>query len=402
MSHKKNKTTSPVQVKTEDKKPAVVQLEKSSTKLEKLKKKFPFLQSRVFLISAGIALFVLLTGVAGAVIWKNMKVTDPEQINTNEETKKIKKQAKEVDVVEEPLTLPRKLDGIIVATKDANIVPACVMIENAAFSGVRPQSGLSSASVVYEVIVEGGITRLMALYGGEQADPIGPVRSARDTYLEFASEYNCAYIHAGGSYTAIQAIPQLGIRDIDALRESKWFWRDSHKFAPHDLFTNSTNLYEAIAKGHSWTETPTYESWKFVDDNQLPSGDTANQVNILLGGAYNVTYDYNTERKFYERTNGGVSHIDSNTGKVLTVRNIIVQHVPAGTSIEGKDRINFNVTGEGVVEIFRNGILTKGIWKKVDRLDRTQFYTEDGKEIPLVRGNSWVEIAPEGYSTSWK
>lgn len=367
-----------------------------------VQKKIPFLRDKRVWIGSGIVLVLLITGGVGAIIWKNQKNAESsEQSNTNEVTKKSKKTGKD-QVDEVPLTAPRKIDGIIVSTNDANMVPACVMIENAAFSGVRPQSGLSAASVIYEVIVEGGITRLMAVYAGEQADPIGPVRSARDTYLEFASEYNCAYIHAGGSYTAITAIPQLGIRDIDALKESKWFWRDNNKFAPHDLFTNNKNLYEAIAKGHSWMDAPTYESWKFVDDEKITIGETANQVNILFGDSYNVTYDYNTEGKYYERTNGGVTHTDSNTGKVLTTRNIIIQHVPEGDFIEGKGRVNFSVTGEGVVEIIRNGILTKGKWKKGDRLSRTQFFTEDGEEISLARGNSWVEIVPDGYSVDWK
>lgn len=372
-------------------------------KADPIKKKWlALIKNKKVLIGAGVVILVLIAGGVGAYIWKNQQNnTVSEQSNTNEETKKSKK-GKDKDVEEVPLTAARKIDGIIVATADANKVPACVMIENAAFSGVRPQSGLSAASVIYEVIVEGGITRLMAVYAGEQADPIGPVRSARDTYLEFASEYNCAYIHAGGSYTAITAIPQLGIRDIDALRESKWFWRDNNKFAPHDLFTNSTNLYEAIAKGHSWTDEPTYDSWKFVDDEKITAGETANQVNILFGGSYNVTYDYNVEGKYYERTNGGVTHTDSNTGKVLTTRNIIIQHVPEGEFIEGKGRVNFSVTGEGTVEIIRNGILTKGKWKKENRLSRTKFFTEDGEEISLARGNSWVEIVPDGYSVDWK
>jgi hypothetical protein len=276
------------------------------------------------------------------------------------------------------------------------------MIENAAFEGVRPQAGLSAAQVVYEIIVEGGITRLMAVYAGEKADTVGPVRSARDTYLEFASELNCAYAHAGGSYTAMQAIPNFEMRDLDGLREPQWFWRDSSKYSPHNLFTSTDNLYTAIKDGHSWTDAPTYEVWSFVDDEKISVGETATEVNILFGGSYNVTYTYNAELAAYERTNGGVAHTDVNTGKTLAARNVIMQKVPAGDFIEGKGRINFSVTGEGEVYIARLGQLEKGTWKKADRLSRTQFFDAAGKEIKLARGTSWVEIVPDGYEYNWK
>lgn len=301
-----------------------------------------------------------------------------------------------------PTVLPRHLDGLMVAAAAANNVPACVMIENAAFQGVRPQSGISAAQVVYEIIVEGGITRWMAVFAGEKADVVGPVRSARDTYLEFASELNCAYFHAGGSYTAMRAIENFKLRNIDSLREYKWFWRDSSKYSPHNLFTKTDNLYDAINNGHNWKDAPTYTPWHFVDDEDIAGGEAATEVNIHFGGAYDVHYVYNTDSKDYERSNGGVPQTDANTDKVLTARNIIIEKVPPGEVIEGKGRINFSVTGEGETYIFRLGQLTKGTWKKADRLSRTQFFTDDGKEIPLARGTSWVEIVPEDHPFDWK
>lgn len=348
----------------------------------------------------GSVVLLALVGVVAGMSLQKQSVSIATK-NTNTADKVNKKNANEKDD-EEPTILPRHLDGLVVAAADANKVPACVMIENAAFDGVRPQAGLSAAQVVYEVIVEGGITRLMAVFAGEKADTVGPVRSARDTYLEFASELNCAYAHAGGSYTALQAIPNFDMRDLDGLREPKWFWRDNRKYSPHNLFTSTDNLYEAIKTGHSWTDAPTYAVWNFVDDKKITDGETANEINILFGGSYNVTYNYSAELAAYERINGGVAHTDANTGKTLTARNVIVQKVPPGDYIEGKGRVNFSVTGEGEVYIFRLDKMEKGTWKKVDRLARTQFFDASGKEIALVRGTSWVEIVPEGYEFNWK
>lgn len=302
-------------------------------------------------------------------------------------------------VEELPTVLPRQIDGIEVAREDANKTLVCVMIENAAFDGVRPQSGLSAASVVYEVVVEGGITRLMAVFAGEEAESVGPVRSARDTYLEFASELDCAYTHAGGSYTAMQSIPRFELKDLDALRESKWFSRVAGKVSPHNLFTSTEKLYEAVEVGHSWTEEPEYDSWQFIDDEDFPENEEAvSEVTINFGGSYNSHYVYNEDEGYYERFHGSVAHTDANTGDILTARNIVIQHVPPGVSIEGKGRINFSVTGEGDVEIYRNGSRATGYWKKDDRTSRTHFVNGDGEEIPLAIGNTWVEIVPEGIS----
>ena len=298
-----------------------------------------------------------------------------------------------------PKTTPRRIDGVIVATEDANRVPACVMIENAAFGGVRPQSGLSKANVVYELIVEGGITRFMAIYAGETSNEVGPVRSARDTYLEYVSEYNCAYNHAGGSYTAMLAIQTFKLRNIDALQQGQYFWRASNKISPHNLFTSTENLYTAI-DDHNWNneEKPNYDSWSFVDDEKIEKTEENNRVAVFFGGAYDTEFIYNTEKKSYERKNGGINHIDATTGEVLTARNVILQHVGEGIPIEGKGRINWPVTGEGNLDIFRLGQHIQGTWKKENRQSRTQYFDQNGKEIDLIRGNSWVQIIPPNIS----
>lgn len=322
-------------------------------------------------------------------------------VNSSNEDKKSKNKTEENST-----TASRRLDGLIVAKEESNKLSMCVMIENAAFSGVRPQSGLSSASIIYEMIVEGGITRLMAVYAGEKADPIGPVRSSRDTYLEFASELDCMYTHAGGSYTSLKALWDLHMKDLDALREPKFFWRDPSKVSPHNLFTNTTKLEQAVIFGHSWKDAPTYESWKFKDDNKnrKKAGEAGHvsKINIDFGGAYNVEYHYNYENNNYERLNGGAEHIDKNTGKILTTRNVIIEKVPPGWYLEGKGRINFAVTGEGDAYIFRDGEIIEGRWKKPDRLSRTKYYDKEGKEVEFNRGNTWVEIVPEGYGYSWQ
>lgn len=337
--------------------------------------------------------------------------------------------------------LPRQIDGVIVEVGKENPVLSCVMIENLASTSVRPQKGLLNASVVYEVIVEGGITRFMAVFANDADHEVGPVRSARDTYLEFASEYNCQYTHAGGSYTAMNAIPRFGMRDLDGLREAGYFWRDSSRYAPHNLFTNREKLRESIVN-HGWANEapPTYDSWLFVQEDEelaayipeefLPLEDqieataetvvsdseeenadestveesvseevtidenAVSELTIAFGGSYDSKYVYNTETTVYERYNGGYLQTDATNGEILATKNIVVQYVEAGIPIQGKGRINWPVTGVGPVDIFHEGRKYSGTWKKTDRESRTQYYFDNGDEIPLLPGNTWVTIVP--------
>ncbi|MBI2415281.1 MAG: DUF3048 domain-containing protein [Candidatus Kerfeldbacteria bacterium] len=353
------------------------------------------------MIAGAIVAIIITAGMIWYVLsWRpqHQPVVVAKPLQPNTVTKNISK--KDTQPITEPSIVSRRLDGLLVARSDANTVPGCVMIENAAFGGVRPQSGLGAASLVYEIIVEGGITRLMAVYAGEQTATIGPVRSARDTYIEFASELQCAYAHAGGSYTALLALQNFQMRDLDGLREPTWFWRDPGKFAPHNLFTSSEKLYQAIIEGHSWTEPPTYDSWKFVE--AVTASTTATEVNVYFGGAYDVRYTYQADKKYYERYNGGELQHDATTSEILSTRNIVIQQVPAGWYVEGKGRINFSVTGEGKAYVFREGTLTEGIWRKPDRLARTTFYNSAGNAIEFVRGNTWVEIVPVDRTFDWK
>lgn len=328
-------------------------------------------------------------------------------VSTNTTSTEKKKASKKEKKQEIPTELPRALDGVIVPTAESNQTPICVMIENLAYEGVRPQYGISFASVVYEVIVEGGITRFMVVYPGPgRIDMIGPLRSARDTYLEFVSEYHCAYFHAGGSYTALLALNTMKLRHVDALIEPKYFWRDRSRYAPHNLFTSMDNLRNATQNHHWYDEgAPTFTTWLFSDalsETQQASLPRASSIAINFGYGYDVAYTYEPSSHAYLRKNADVAHMDAMTQTQLAPKTVIIQHVNEGQYIEGKGRINWPVTGEGKVEIFRDGVVYTGTWKKDVRTDRTQFMDSAGNPISLSRGQVWIEIVPPHISTSFQ
>lgn len=301
--------------------------------------------------------------------------------------------------------IPRRLDGMLVDKSVANKYPVAFMIENAAFGGVRPQFGLNAAQVVYEVVVEGGITRFMAIYSGDFPKQIGPVRSARPTYLEFASEYNALYGHAGGSPEALQSIADMHLHDLSALgTDARFFKRDPSRAAPHNLFSYDNLLAFVRRDKNLPDDSANYESWTFKDDikpTTEPAIEKTVDVDFGSSALYSVHYVYNYVGNNYERWNGGELQHDANDNSILTTKNIVIQIVPAAINAGDKGRVNFPVTGEGKVYVVRDGEVIEGVWKKVDRVSRTQFYDATGKPITLNRGTTWVEIVPIGGKVTY-
>lgn len=302
------------------------------------------------------------------------------------------------EIVEETEKIPdnmRRTDGVLVEdVNEANKFPVAVMIEN--LSVVRPQSGLGVANVVYETLAEGGITRFMAIMAGDGLEEIQPVRSSRPYYLEWVSEYDALYAHAGGSPDALQAIDGLGIHDLDALKKGQYFWRGPGQ-APHNLYTSSHLLELGLRDQELLDVQPEFDPWKFKDE--ADSGDSNSDGNTIdidfSRDSYNASFEYSSDDNCYKRSHGdGVAHNEKTTGEQLCPKNLVVQVVPPESSAGDKGRISLDVTGEGRVVVFRDGETVEGTWKKADRVSRTRFYDESDEEIRLVRGQVWISVIP--------
>lgn len=286
----------------------------------------------------------------------------------------------------------RKLDGIVVDEEYADLFPVAVMVEN--MVSARPQSGLREAGVVYEALAEGGITRFMAVYAtNEPISAIGPVRSARPYYLDWANEYGALYAHIGGSPQAIAEIKSKGIFDLNQFFNSQYFWRDTKRAAPHNLYTSSEKLVFAQRD----TDAPTsgdYASWTFKDDAAIADRPTDEKtIEIDFSSfSYKVKYIYDRENNVYARTQAGEPHVDT-AGKQITPKNVVVQFTVTSLA-DNEGRLSMKTTGEGRAIIFRDGIATEGRWKKDDSESRTVLLDADGKPIELNRGSTWIEIVP--------
>ncbi len=295
-----------------------------------------------------------------------------------------------------------KLDGRRVDNIDP--YPVAVMIDN--HIDARPSAGFSQASFVYETLVEGGATRFLAIFDVEnnEIEKIGPVRSARPYFVEWAREYNALYVHAGGSPQALAEIKNNNINDLNEISwyGVRYFYRDYSRKAPHNLFTSTERLKRAL----EWRKLlePEYDPWLFTQATST-IGQSAVDVYIDFspGEAYDVFFVYDKDKNEYLRLDGrGKKWRDSENSQVIAASNIIVQLIPAEELSGGKGRLYLDIYGRGDGLIFQNGVVREIYWQKPDKGMRTKFYYKnEKKEIELIPGLTWIVIVPGEREVKW-
>lgn len=287
----------------------------------------------------------------------------------------------------------RKLDGTLTDVENSNLLPFAIMIENHIDS--RPQSGLTEARIVYEVLTEAAITRFLAIYDlSEDVDVIGPVRSARDYFIDIASEYKAVYGHSGGSPSALSILKRTdNVFNLDEFfgYNTGYFFRDSSRLAPHNLYTSKQRL-EEVKDHYQLKDDSEFESWKFKDSGSHSNEVVKININYSDTTTHQVEWNYLDQSNKYERSQNLSRHIDSN-GQIIEVDNVIVQF--ANTKIiDSIGRKDIQVIGSGRSIVFRDGLAIEGTWQKDGALNRTRFYDESGQEIELNRGKVWIQIVP--------
>lgn len=282
----------------------------------------------------------------------------------------------------------------------AMFYPVAIMFDN--HSLARPQSHLQNASLVYETLVEGSITRFMGIFDHGDLDKIGPVRSARPYFVQWADALDAAYMHAGGSPEALLKIRQYDIKDITA---GQYYYRDYNRTGPHNLYTDSDKIRFAL-RDYAWTDSAqNYSRWLFNDDPEVGTNDTGESVDLhFSGSAWGslVRWEYVPDTERYKRFQAGVSHEDTSSGAQLTAKTIVVQVIPPIVSIGDKGRLTLDIVGEGTAYVLFNGKRIEGTWKKSDLTSRTTFYDENGDEVIFPRGNMFVEVIPSDRDVVFK
>ncbi len=284
----------------------------------------------------------------------------------------------------------RFLDGKLVDKDTSSLKPIGIILENHFES--RPAAGLEYASIIYETVVEGDITRFLAIFDyNSDVKKIGPIRSARPFFVDLAKEYNLVLFHAGGSDEALALLKKSEILNINEISsDGIYFWRDKERFAPHNLFT-SFDLIKRAIEAKNVDLKAEFFPWRFKNDE--PAKDIFNlvaeiEVDFSNNPLYEVKYIYNEKDNKYSRYLNGNVH-KTERGIILKAKNIVIQHVNYQI-IDDYGRLKIDLFGEGEAQIYQDGIKIEGFWKKEGL--RTYFYENSGQKVKFNRGTIWVEL----------
>lgn len=332
---------------------------------------------------------MLLVLAAGAVLLAGCGAEDTAAPSTPVKTEETPAPAE--PVVTQPAAYVSPLTGEPLDAPLENR-PMAVMINNA--PAARPQSGLMSADIVYEVLAEGGITRLVAIYqSAKEVTKIGPVRSIRPYLIDLGESYHGVLVHAGGSTDAYALIQSLHKEDLDEISNAgAYFWRDKSRKAPHNLYSSADKLQAGAKKrGYSLVDSAV-PAYTFRKEDDPAEGESASQVEIkFLLDSYRIAYKYNEKSKLYERFVGKKPHKDLDTGTPLTATNVVI--LGADHQILDKvGRLHVNLESGGKAVLLQRGKLISGEW--VRKKDDVIRFVKDGAEVPLYPGKTYFNIVP--------
>jgi hypothetical protein len=339
----------------------------------------------VFIICSVLAVLIIVGAIASAIYTKQKSQNFPIAAPTTKQ-------------IEQPKVVS-PLDGISYAADIANRHPLAVMVEN--HPDARPQSGLINASIVYEAITEGGITRFMAVYGPTDAPEIGPIRSARLFYMDWVKEYDAFYAHAGGNEDALAKIGTYGIKNLE--NNTGYFTRDSkgrNVASEHTLFSTTSKLYDYAKNQKFDTTTSNFETLKFKADG--PADPAGKGATIDFSSAsYKVDWAYDPTTNAYSRNLAGVAHKDRTSGEQIKSNNIVIQVVdrtfqPTGSY--GSQNYVFKNIGSGKAYVLEDGKTISATWTKSSLTSRTKYTDAAGVEIQFNPGKTWYEIIPPEVS----
>ena len=296
------------------------------------------------------------------------------------------------------------LDGMLASPDTAHRLPLAIMIDDNVVA--RPQSGISSASIVYQAPADGGEDRYMYVFQEGTANDIGPVRSARPYFVYWAAEYKSLYGHWGGDAKSLQqVIPAMrsSIYNMDDLYGGSCaYHRDGSKPAPHNGYTSTAALIScaAIMKYPSTYQGPPTRT--FRDDAPLAQRPAAQVISIEYRTG-TVGYQYDPTTDSYLRLINGTPEIDPANGSKVYARTIVVMYQSVTIDPEsepGHARPIVHNVGSDKATVFLEGQAITATWKKTSNAALTRFYDSTGKEIPFVRGQLFMQSVPPGTSVT--
>ena len=331
-----------------------------------------------FYIIGVLLLFFLISGVINSI--SGQKNVSPQESNPADFSFLNQEQEinieKEEQVEEQNGKIVHPLTGLLVEKNQIGC-PVSIVIDN--FPASYPLSGLDKASFIYEVLVEGGITRYLAVFDSLfLPNKVGPVRSARPYFIFLAEQYKGVFAHAGGSPDALELIKK-GVRfyDLDEISQGDYFWRDDSRNPPYNLYTSSKLIREFIKENKitdcfsdfiPFSYSSNEEYWPYHGQ----------EVNVYFSSKKKTTWEYIDSDQVYWDKQAGIK-----------VKNLVVLKTRMEV-VDDIGRLFVDLNSGGDALFFKQGKTSLGEWEKQG--NRIYFYDKDNNEISLIPGTTWVGI----------
>lgn len=335
------------------------------------------------ILAVGLLLIITILSIILLTIEDNSKKENKKGTKKEE----IKKEVKKVQIID----------------LESNERPIAVMINNnRAVWGY--QAGLQDAYITYEMIVEGGITRMMALFKGKDTQRIASVRSSRHYYLDYVLENDAIYAHIGWSPRAQSDISSLGINAINADNSRAFTWDNSLRSiaTEHRAYTSIAKIKEAATQRGYKTTTNKKNLLNYspdsIDLSKYEESIPANTVRIPYSNGHLTSYSYDAENKVYKRYQNNMEHKDYVTGLQYTVKNIITYKVYNYTLNDGYagGRQDLNNIGSAEGYFISEGYAIPITWEKSSRSAQTVYKVKaTGEELVVNDGNTFIQIQPQ-------
>lgn len=386
-------------------------------------------RKRIAVAGGGLFLLLFITTIAYAAISYIGWNRDPGARNRYRSTKSVEVK------VGEPLDVESPINGVLYTKSQAEIFmgrrPLAIIINN--HIQARPQFGLSEADLIYEAVAEGGITRFLAIFHAKDSDKVGPVRSARVYYEDWAAEFNSWFAHWGGAFMddddkanqndlnyqftchpdadSYAKINRIGLPSLDQMwLGNTAYWRENERgvATEHTGFTSTQKLYNEAPNRYpeeGWQNLETFQTWLFKND--LPGADRPESGSFSVYfwegyDDYDVRWEYDFKTNEYVRYQGGQKQIDAANNRELRAKNVIVQFTDQSFFGDKKGHLKYETIGTGKAKVFLDGKVIDAEWNKPAIRERSRYFnTETGDEIRFNRGQIWIEIVPTGNEITY-
>ena len=270
-----------------------------------------------------------------------------------------------------------------------------IQVENS--PDARPQSGLKDAGVIFETVVEGGITRFSVYYQENEFAKIGPVRSLRPYYIDWALGFDASILNSGASVQARDLMKKITVRDLNVVGA---YYRASDRYAPHNAYSSYDQVAK-IMKSKGWYKESNFTPLSRKDPSPLETPKASTISIDISSSLYNTSYKYDSQENCYLRSMAGNPHKDRESGQQLCPDVLVVMKTPISI-IDGVGHAGVTTIGKGTAFIFQDGNVQKVTWSKSSRASQIKFTDSNGKPVGLNPGQTWITVVNTDRPVTYK